>query len=452
MAVQTQTQTRVYRGASRRWALGAGGAVIAGVTAAACGIGGGGGGGTNPELVKVKPGATVRLHVRTGNEVDTLEERLPVFTQETGVKAVIEPFAGGEYDEKVRVLLAGDGIGDVLWGIMARGQGLVWAHTGAVRYLDDLVKAEKFDLSAYYPVAVEQVRHEGKLFGLPYKLQPGPAGLYLNEDTFVREGLKAPDANATFDHLTELARKLNKPGFWGFYGGIGATPGYPWTVNMVRAWGGDLISADGKKSQLATQQTVGALQWYLDLMYRHQAAPTPRETATADFEKGQVAMFQGGSAQKSIPLRVRDAFRVGAVPMPKGPGNRRGTMATADFKAVTTASKNPAESWALAKFLCDKETGIRLGEGGATGASGTCGARKDVFHSERLLKNPLHKVWIQLVEESLPLSVPWNFQGEEHQRALGEALAPIMRNERALSLTNLAEADKQVQAVLDRPR
>jgi ABC-type glycerol-3-phosphate transport system substrate-binding protein len=151
-------------------------------------------------------------------------------------------------------------------------------------------------------------------------------------------------------------------------------------------------------------------------------------------------------------LRVRDAFRVGAVPMPKGPGNRRGTMATADFKAVTATTKHPAESWALAKFLCDQETGIRLGEGGATGASGTCGARKDVFHSERLLKNPLHRVWIQLVEEALPLRVPWNFQGEEHNRALNEALAPVMRGELALSLATLTEADKKVQAALDLPR
>ena len=400
----------------------------------------------------MRPGTTVRLHVRAGNEADTLEERLPLFAQQTGAKAVLEPFPQSEYDEKVRVLLAGGGIGDVLWGIMARGQGLVWAHAGAVRFLDDLVKAERFDLSAYYPVAVEQVRYEGRLFGLPYKLQPGPAGLYLNEDAFAREGLKAPDASATFDQLTELARKLNKPGFWGFSAGISQSPGYPWTVNMVRAWGGDLLSPDGKRSQLATQPALGALQWYLDLVHRHQAAPAPSQTATADFEKGQVAMFQAGSAQKSIPLRVRDAFRVGAVPMPRGPGNRRGTMATADFKAVTAATKHPAESWALAKFLCDKETGIRLGEGGATGASGTCGARKDVFHSERLLANPLHKVWVQLVEESLPLRVPWNFQGEEHNRALNEALAPIIRGEQALSLATLAEADKTVQAALDRPR
>jgi hypothetical protein len=61
-------------------------------------------------------------------------------------------------------------------------------------------------------------------------------------------------------------------------------------------------------------------------------------------------------------------------------------------------------------------------------------------------------VWVQLVEESLPLRVPWNFQGEEHNRALNEALAPIVRGEQALSLATLAEADKTVQAALDRPR
>ncbi|MDQ3700936.1 MAG: extracellular solute-binding protein [Chloroflexota bacterium] len=437
----------------RGWLVGAGALLTSGAFgAAACAVGTSQGGAADASLVNVKPGTTIRLHVRAGNEVDTLEERLPLFKQAQGVEVAIESFPQNEYDEKIRVLLAGGSIGDVLWGIMARGQGWLWAHTGAVRFVDDLVKADKFDLSPYYPVAVDSVRFEGKLFGLPYKLQPGPAGIYYNVDAFTRAGLTPPQMDTSYEQLTELASRVASPGaMWGFYA-VGANPGYPWAVNMVRAWEGDLISDDGKKSQLATPAALGALQWYLNLMYRHQAAPPAAQAPAPDFEKGQTAMLQSGSAQKSIPLRVRDAFAVGIAPMPKGPGGRRGTMATADFKAVTGQTKSAAAAWALTKFLCDKETGIRLGEGGATGASGTCGARKDVFHSERLLANPLHKAWIQAVEESLPLKVPWNFLGEEHNRALNEGLAPLMRNEVALSQATLAEVDRTVQAVLDKPR
>jgi ABC-type glycerol-3-phosphate transport system substrate-binding protein len=127
-------------------------------------------------------------------------------------------------------------------------------------------------------------------------------------------------------------------------------------------------------------------------------------------------------------------------------------MGVTDFLSITKRSPNVAEAWALSKHLTDKETGIRLGEGGITGASGTSGGRKDVFHSERLLANPLHKVWIEAAEQALPLKVPWNFLGEEHQRVLNEGMNPILRGEVAVNASTLAELDRKLQVVLDRPR
>ena len=60
---------------------------------------------------------------------------------------------------------------------------------------------------------------------------------------------------------------------------------------------------------------------------------------------------------------------------------------------MNKGTKYQKESWELTKMLCDKETGIRLGEGRG-GASGTCGARPDAFNDPRLLANPLHQIWI----------------------------------------------------------
>jgi ABC-type glycerol-3-phosphate transport system substrate-binding protein len=423
-------------------------ALAAGPGLAACGAGevtpGAG-------ALKIKPGTTVRLHVRTGSEVDTLEERLPLLEGERGFKVAVEHFPGNEYYEKVKILLAGDSLGDVLWGASSTGQGNLWAHSGVIRFVDDLVKAEKFNLTAYYPSAIEGVRFEGKLYALPYKLQPGPMGIYYNADALARAGVTPPNLGTTFDQLVELARRGNQPGaLWGFMG-TGNNPGYQWVVHYLRAWGTDAISDDGKKSQLATPTGLAALQWYHDAVFRHRVAPQfPPQSAS--FEQGQVAMLQSGSWSKSIPLRVKDAFQVQNTLMPKGPRGVRGSMGVTDFMAIAKASPHTAEAWALTKHLTDKETGIRLGEGGATGASGTSGGRKDVFHSERLLANPLHKVWIEGAENALPLKVPWNFEGEEHQKVLNEGLNAIFRGEAALNQSTLAELDRQLQVVLDRPR
>ncbi|HEX2185712.1 MAG TPA: sugar ABC transporter substrate-binding protein [Chloroflexota bacterium] len=403
-------------------------------------------------LTRVKPGVTIRLHVRVGTEVDTLNERIPLLEQQHSIKVEVEPFPGGEYFDKVQTLLAGDSLGDVIWGASATGLGHLWAHSGVVRFVDDLVRTEKFDLSAYYPAAIEGSKFEGKLYGLPYKLQPGPMGIYYNVDAFVKAGQQPPDGNTTFDQLTELARRMTQPGvLWGFFG-TGENPGYQFVVHYARAWGGDVISDDGKRSQLAVPAVVEAMRWYRDLIFQHRAAPPANQTQDADFEKGQVAMFQSGSWSKSIPLRVKDAFRVMNTLMPRGPGGRRGSMGVTDFLAVTRRSPHAAEAWALTKHLTDKETGIRLGEGGITGASGTSGARKDVFHSERLLANPLHKVWIEAAEGAMPLKVPWNFLGEEHQKVLNEGLNPILKGEQAANAATLAEVDRTLQVVLEKPR
>ena len=435
------------RGWFQSAALPAAGA-LGGALLAACG---GAGGGGSAALTKVQPGTSIRLHVRTGSEVDTLEERIPVLEEAQKIKVAIESFAGNEYYEKIQVLLASDSVGDVMWGASSTGQGNLWAHSSVIRLVDDLVKAEKFDLSAYYPSAIEGVKFEGRLYALPYKLQPGPMGIYYNVDAFTKAGHKPPDMNTTFEQLTELAKRVNQPGtLWGFHG-TGANPGYQWVVHYLRAWGTDVISDDGKKSQLATPKGVAALQWYHDMVFRHQVSSKfpPQNT---NFEQGQVAMLQSGSWSKSIPMRVKNAFQVADTLMPKGPSGKRGSMGITDFIAITKASKHVAEAWALTKHLTDKETGIRLGEGGITGASGTCGGRKDVFHSERLLKNPLHKIWVDAAEGAMSLKVPWNFQGEEHQKVLNEGMNAIFEGKTALNQSTLAELDRRLQVVLDQPR
>ncbi len=323
----------------RRWMAWA--AAAAGVPVLACGA---------PEAtpaagrLKTKPGTTIRLHVRTGSEVDTLEERLPLLEQERNFKVTVEHFPGNEYYEKVKILLAGNSIGDVLWGASSTGQGNLWAHSGVIRFVDDLVRAEKFDLGAYYPSAIEGVKFEGKVYGLPYKLQPGPMGIYYNADALTKAGVKPPDLGTTFEQLVELARRASQPGApWGFMG-TGTNPGYQWVVHYLRAWGADVISEDGKKSQLAAPKGLAALQWYHDMVFKHRLSPQfpPQD---ANFEQGQVAMLQSGSWSKSLPLRVKDAFQVQNTLMPKGPSGKRGTMGTGTGYALTKLSKEPEAAW-----------------------------------------------------------------------------------------------------------
>ena len=60
-----------------------------------------------PAQPAVKSTAEIRLHVRTGNEADTLNDRLPEFEQKTGIKTKIESFPSAEYFTKLQTLIAG---------------------------------------------------------------------------------------------------------------------------------------------------------------------------------------------------------------------------------------------------------------------------------------------------------------------------------------------------------
>ena len=102
-------------------------------------------------------------------------------------------------------------------------------------------------------------------------------------------------------------------------------------------------------------------------------------------------------------------------------------------------------------MLCDKETGIRLGEGRG-GASGTCGGRPDSFNDPRLMANPLHPIFIKAVEESGPLYVPNNFRGGEIDTAIKQKIGALYLGDEQPTPKFFDELNSAVQTILDKPR
>jgi ABC-type glycerol-3-phosphate transport system substrate-binding protein len=123
-----------------------------------------------------KLSGTIRLHVRTGPEEDALKDMLPKFTEDTGVEVKLETFPTNEYATKIQTLMAGDQLGDVMWGIQRTTPR--YARNKQIMQLDDLAAKDKYDLNLYWPGAVAACKYEGGLWALPYKIHPGPAAVY----------------------------------------------------------------------------------------------------------------------------------------------------------------------------------------------------------------------------------------------------------------------------------
>jgi multiple sugar transport system substrate-binding protein len=444
---------------SRRAALAAGGATLASVaTLAACAPSE-----QSSTLPKVgeRP-AQIRLHVRTGSEADTLEERLPSLTEKFPRLTVsIEPFPGGEYLTKIVALMAASSLGDTLWGGNAQSQSSKWAHLGGIRAVDDLVRTEKLDLAQYYKQAVDGGKLEGKLFGLPFKLHPSFCVLYYNVNAVRELGQALPDANTSWEQTLDLSRRLKKTdggavSRWGLLAPVPGQAAQFW-FTWGRSWGADLYSPDGKRAQLDDPKFLGAVQYLHDLAFKHQVAPNLDQLnairgAGTGFEEGFGALMQGSSSQKSMPTRIKDRFQVGNFLWPKGPTGQRGSIAISDYIHIARQTTFPAEAWELTKHLCDTETGIRLGEG-TGGASGTCGGRPDVYRHQRIMANPLHKAWLDAVEGVMPFREPWNFRGQDiEDQVLKPAFDRLWKGEETPGPGFLRQMNTQVQQILDQPR
>jgi ABC-type glycerol-3-phosphate transport system substrate-binding protein len=410
-------------------------------------------------------GRELRLHVRTGNEADTLADRLPEFESKfPGTKVKIESFPGAEYFTKLQTLTAGGQLGDVFWGIVHQGWSPFFLASGITMPLDSLIESDKFDLNQYYPVAIQAVRvFENRVLGLPFKLQPFAIGLYYNSNAFDEEKVQAPTLNTTQDEFIEIAKKMTKndasgrPVRFGFLPALIGSA-YESLVTVVRPFGGDVMTSDGTKAQLNTPAAAAGMKWIYDMVFMHKVAPSvqqlggdPASPQDSMFVAGTGAMYQAGSSAKSLPTRVKDKFVVKDTLMPMGPGNNRGSMAGVDVIMMNKQTKFQTESWELVKMLCDKETGIRLGEG-TGGASGTCGARPDAFNDRRLLANPLHQVWIKAAEDAGPLYVPANFRGGEIDTFIKQKMGGLYNGDEKPEQTFFDDLNNGVQQILDKPK
>lgn len=406
-------------------------------------------------------GGELRLNIRTGVEEDTMKEVLPKFTQDTGVQVKIETFPTAEYFTKLQTLIAGGTAGDVWYSIHRNTPR--FAASKVILPLDDLVKADNFDLSPYYPSAVEAPRQQGVLYALPFKVHPGPAAMFYNANHVQEAGVTVPENGfASWDDLIAAGKALTKTsgdrtdryGFQMTISADNAANNLQTFVMFLRSWGTELYSPDGEKALLNEPKAREAFTFMHSLMQEHRIA-APGQAFTSQSEDlmiaGRTAMLQGPSSLKSMPGKIGGKFEVKNVLMPPGPSGKVGTQTNTDHIVINAKTQNKEAAWELTKLMCGKEVGVRLGGGGGGNASGTSGGRIDVFHDPRIMANPLHPVFIPLVETATPPIYPANLREEEVAAAMHQLLGPIWLGERQPDDAFFTELNSTVQAVMDRP-
>ncbi len=372
-----------------------------------------------------KKAATVVVHSRAGASDHSAfqQTRIPVFKEKyPHIDVRYDDIASAEMRTKLLVLAAGGGIGDLAWNGTFVGSHELLAK-GTFQPVEKYIKADKFDTKPYLPPSLDAQKHNGQIHGLPFIGHYGCNAIYLHKDLFQRAGVELPpaDANWTTDQLVERSRRFISAGLQGFAPATGIQEcGTAW----LRTFGGELLSADGKKCLIDAPEGVAALTWMYETVYKHQIAESfanPRGL----FEDSKMAMFQatlGAVAEFQRANSKTKDFKWDVTVIPKGPSGKRGTMGTGTGYALTKQSKEPDASWEWTKFITNKENGIEQTFGGG----GSPGARTDVWNDPKLhTLSPVYALMVKVFGQPGPFHAPHNTRTDEINKAVDDALKPL---------------------------
>jgi multiple sugar transport system substrate-binding protein len=363
---------------------------------------------------------------------------------------------GSEYNTKVLSLLMGGGLGDVVYSAVGSGSFQSFANAGVYMPLDDLVKQDNFDLGQYLPNMVSALRLDasgvgsGPLYGLPLLVHARDTVLFYNKAYLSQAGVQPPDGdNMTYEQLVALAKELttkDSDGRTKVYG-IRESNDYEyleWQC-LARGFGTNLISDDGKTAQFTAAQAKMFWQFLYDLHNTWAVAiPPSAGTVNDTFLSGNAAMvISGGYLQYAFQQKKDLDF--GATPVPKGPSGKRGSMTMGDTYGISSQSKQKELAWDFIKWMTNKDAGVVMC------SIGLCGARPDVINDPQVQAMPMQPVYNRLVADGLPFLGPANLRQVELNDVSRQVMGPILTGTQPDDQF-LANANTQVQQVLDKPR
>jgi multiple sugar transport system substrate-binding protein len=228
--------------------------------------------------------------------------------------------------------------------------------------LKPFIDRDHYDLTQLADQAVEDFKTPDGQFGLPRDLNV--VALYYNKKMFDAAGIPYPDESWDWNKLVDVAKQLtirngNTTTQWGFTTETTDMENY-WS-ELVWQNGGDIISADHKKSLVGSDEAAGGLQFLQDLIWKHKVMPDASITdALGDaFEQGQAAMEANGSWLVATDEAAGLDF--GIAPLPKGSAGQA-TSINPTGAVVYKGTKNPDAAWEFVKYLASPAAQTKIME------------------------------------------------------------------------------------------
>ncbi len=315
------------------------------------------------------------------------------------------------------------------------GGGLLeFVSANVVEPLDNHLGADF--LQNFVKAALDAMRVNGKLMGMPYFLDP--RGLFYRTDLFDQAGLKPPE---TWDDVMQAAQKLHKPP--SVYGmGIGVSGpsggGDYWWYSWIGAIGaGNNLSrwGDDKRSLVANDHGVAAVQFLVDLNRKLKVTqPSPVNAGRDEdlqplFLSGKLAILETGSWFPTIIQHDSPKLAFDVVPLPVAKsGMQHANVFWPDAVMMFSASKQKEAATQLLEFMYNKQNRLDFAK-----QRGVVPERSDVGTDPQYAQTKYDKFFFQQLENAYNVfQTPWPASGTADDKTVQSGLAKALLGEKSV--------------------
>ena len=314
-----------------------------------------------------------------------------------------------------------------------------YAQNGLIIPLDDVV-TERED---YVPAALDYVTWDGKLWGLPYRIETH--AVIYNKDHFREAGLDPENPPQTWTELVEAAKALTTgDGRYGFAITGGGEVGNTLFRSLPFIWmnGGSIISEDGTTATVNSPEAVEAVEFYTDMLTEHGVSPpsTLENDGTANrrlFIAEAVSMYQSGQFDINSIREENPDIDIGVMTIPHPEGAETAAILGGWSFVIPSDAQNPEEAKTVLQFLAQPEN---MGF-----FTDTVPARLSAMELPRF-DDPILSVFKEMLPHGRP--VPLHRNWVQIVQAYFDGIQRILLGEQTAQEA-MDDANEEIQALLD---
>jgi ABC-type glycerol-3-phosphate transport system substrate-binding protein len=275
--------------------------------------------------------------------------------------------------------------------------------------------------------------------------------MVINTIPLKNAGITPPDPVAhdtSMDTYAEWARQLFKKDEMF---GLSTTFDEGHLVTLTRAFNGDLIDAEGKKSLLMDDtNSQDALRWAYKLSVEDKVLPRPadgQDMAAAQLD-GKVAMNWGGSLNtRNFKRDIKDPAKAEASQglLPTRKDGKAPSQIRGGTWNILKSSPHQAEAFQFIKHITDFDGMVGFNLVAGQGAF----VRPDVLQ-ELIKMDPVHEWFIPNLENGIAAHAPANSRGREYTDAVVQWATKMMDPKENIPFEQgLNDLHTNIQKVLD---